>query len=78
MANENYNIIKPVDGLPNIPGLDHVKRRKQRKRRPDQNAPHKQDPEEPDESYEEPTTAEQSDLNTRNQHGQSEGIDYRA
>ncbi len=33
MADSDYNMIKPVEGLPNIPGLTPAKRREERKRR---------------------------------------------
>jgi hypothetical protein len=33
MADSDYNMIKPVEGLPNIPGLTPARRREERKRR---------------------------------------------
>lgn len=37
MADNNYNIIKPVDSLQNIPGLNPIDRRKERKRKQNSN-----------------------------------------
>ncbi|MFQ6034688.1 MAG: hypothetical protein ACE5NM_02435 [Sedimentisphaerales bacterium] len=43
MADNDYNIIKPVEGLQNIAGLTGAKRREERKRR--QNLPGEQEEE---------------------------------
>ncbi|MFC1676875.1 hypothetical protein ACFL3G_07430 [Planctomycetota bacterium] len=37
MADSNYNIIKPVDNLHNVAGLNPIERRKERKRKQNSN-----------------------------------------
>jgi len=45
MADKDYNIIKPVEGLQNITGLTPTRRREQRKRRQDLNKENKEEAE---------------------------------
>jgi hypothetical protein len=74
MAENNYNIIKPVESLQNIAQMGPVTRRQQRKRRENQ-------PDEHDQSQEQPETENQSqpvpDANI-NSASNSLTIDYRA
>lgn len=74
MADNDYNIIKPVEGLQNIGGLTPAKRREERKRK--QNL-HEQNQEE---SEQELNGSTEEDLNneiTENE-GDQHSIDYRA
>ncbi len=48
MLDSDYNMIKPVEGLPNIPGLTPARRREERKRRYHLPQQQKKTDEEPD------------------------------
>ena len=50
MADESYNIIKPVEGMRNIAGPSSVDRREQRRRRRDADEHHENESENLDES----------------------------
>lgn len=76
MADENYNIIKPVEALPNVAGSTPAKRRDRRKRRQDQHAEDNHQSEENNESLEAPQLDEQSDDVRQKQDPESTGIDY--
>ena len=43
MADSDYNMIKPVEGLPNISGLTPARRREERKRRHNLRDEHKEE-----------------------------------
>ena len=74
MAEDNYNIIKPVESLQNIAQMGSVTQRQQRKRRENQ-------PYEHDESQEQPETEAQNQMEpdvTINSASNNLTIDYRA
>lgn len=53
MADDNFNIIKPVKGLQNLSGLNPVRRREERRRRQNLNDQQdNQDEQQPDDSLE--------------------------
>lgn len=73
MADNDYNIIKPVESLYNIAGLTPVERRQERKRRDNLNPEHKEEPKQDlNESPEQENTTTKSDGDENNQHS----IDY--
>lgn len=75
MAENDTNIIKPVDGLQNMAGLTPARRREQRKRRQDLNKENEQETEQTlDESVDEEIIDGECTENGNNQHI----IDYRA
>jgi len=61
MAEDNFNIIKPVEGLQNLAGLNSVKRREERSRRQNLNDQQDdQDEQQPDDSSEQQDFKEES------------------
>jgi hypothetical protein len=75
MADNDYNIIKPVDGLQNIRGLTPAKRREERKRRQNLPAEHAEQPEaQPDGTLDQQDSDKEPDDQANDQHL----IDYRA
>jgi len=76
MVNNNYSVIKPVEGLPHIGGLNAANRRQQRKKKQNPNEhkdKHQSDENELNASIEE-GLENQSAENDQNQNS----IDYRA
>jgi len=73
MADSDYNIIKPVEGMQNIAGLTPARRREERKRRRE---PHRKkgqaSEQEPNESPDEDSLGNELDEDESNQHS----IDY--
>lgn len=70
MADENYSIIKPVEGMQNISGLTPAKRREERKRKDSQRkGKNKQN-----------RQLEEENLNDTSEQNEDDGgsIDYRA
>jgi len=55
MADNNYNIIKPVETLQNIKSIEATKRREERNKRKNQQQDEQQPQSEPDEQIEEDT-----------------------
>ncbi len=75
IADNDFNIIKPVEGLQNIAGLTPVKHREQRKRRQDLHEEKKGESEqEPDKSVGEQDLSDELTENEEDRHT----IDYRA
>jgi hypothetical protein len=74
MAEDNYNLINPVEALHNIAQLNPVSDRKQRKRKDKWDQKH-----EPRQEQAQDETTEQQDFNNTDQ-GKSDGhsIDFRA
>jgi len=72
MADNDSNIIKPVESLHNIAGLTPTKRREQRKRRQNLNA---EENKEPEEQLNEPVDEQDSDEPGENEDAQNT-IDY--
>lgn len=75
MADNDSNIVKPVEGMQNITGLSPARRRQQRKRRQDLHEKGKQNPESAKGGLDEKN---QGDEPTESEHPDSLGIDYRA
>ena len=72
MADNNYNIIKPVENLQNIGGVTPAKRREERKRRQNLKEQNEQEPEQQlNESVEEDLSNE-----TNESQGEQHSIDY--
>ncbi len=69
MADNNYNIIKPVESLQNIRGLTPAKRRKEGKKQQDL---HKRKEKEPEQEANEANEANEAVKNDEDQHS----IDY--
>lgn len=73
MPNNDYNIIKPVEGLHNIAGLTPAKRREERKRRQNMHAEHDEEAEqELNDSVEKQSAANAPTDNENDRHS----IDY--
>lgn len=75
MTDNDSNIVKPVEGLQNIAGLNPARRRQQRKRRQDLHKKGKQNPESAKSGLDEQN---QGDKLTESDNPDSVGIDYRA
>ena len=82
MAENDFNMVKPVESLQNIPGLSPAKRREERKRRQNTSGQKKEDSEQqPAEFIEESELSGESAYDTKDVKNQSQddaGIDYRA
>jgi len=82
MAENDFNMVKPVESLQNISGLSPAKRREERKRRQDTSEQKKEDSEQqPAEFIEESELSGESAHNTQNVKNRQQddaGIDYRA
>ncbi len=75
MPDNDSNIIKPVEGLQTIAGLNPIKRRQERKRRQDQQEQNEEEPQqEINESFDEESLSNEP---TETEKEQS-AIDYRA
>ncbi len=75
MADNDYNIIKPVESLYNIAGLTPVKQRQQRKRRQNLQSKNKEKPEEePNDSIKQ----QNSDIEITDDADDEHSIDYHA
>ena len=74
MVDDNSSIIKSVESLQNIPGLNPVKRREQRKRRQSHQQSQEQNSQLPDESLEKKQSIDGFDEDPENKHT----VDYRA
>lgn len=69
MADNDYNIIKPVESLQNITGLTPAKRREERKRRQNLQAEHREEAEEqPNGALDEQTSDNEPDDEENDQH----------
>ncbi len=68
MADSDYSVIKPVESLPTIQGMEPTKRRQERKRRQPS----------PDQRHEEPETEETSEPEAPCNDDDPHSIDYRA
>ena len=75
MADNDYNIIKPVATLQNIGGLASIKRQKEKKRKQDS---HEQKKQEPQQKPNESIGAEDTGTKLTENEGDSHFIDYRA
>jgi len=82
MAENNFNMVKPVESLQNISGLSPAKRREERKRRQDTSGQKKESSEQqPAEFIEEPELSGKSAhgaQDVKNRQRDDAGIDYRA
>lgn len=82
MAENDFNMVKPVESLQNISGLSPAKRREERKRRQDTSGQKKEDSQQqPEEFIEEPELSDKSARGTqdvKNRQQDDAGIDYRA
>jgi hypothetical protein len=82
MAENDLNMVKPVESLQNISGLSPAKRREERKRRQDTSGQEKEDSEQqPAEFIEESKPSGKSARGTqgvKNRQQDNAGIDYRA
>jgi len=67
MADNDFNTIKPVEGLQNIQGLKPTERRQERRRRQDGQAKHHEEPEE---------TQDDAEDRPKLDDGQAHEIDY--
>jgi len=74
MADYDSNLIKPVDGLKNITGLDPVKHREERKRR--QQLHHENEEKDESAGEEETPPEERTTGNKRDINSDGIGIDY--
>lgn len=75
MADNDYNIIKPVEGLQTIGGLTPAKRRKERKQRQDL---HKQNEEQPEQKLNDSIDEQGLRSELAEDEGNQNTIDYRA
>jgi hypothetical protein len=82
MAENDFNMVKPVESLQNISGLSPAKRREERKRRQDTSGQKKENSEQqPAEFIEEPELSGKSARgaqDVKNRQQDDAGIDYRA
>jgi hypothetical protein len=82
MAENDFNMVKPVESLQNISGLSPAKRREERKRRQNTTGQKKEDSEQqPAEFIEESELSGESARSTqdvKNRQQDDAGIDYRA
>ena len=82
MAENDFNMVKPVESLQNIPGLSPAKRREERKRRQNTSGQKKEDSEQPPAEFieeSEPSGESAHDMqDVKNQQQEDAGIDYRA
>ncbi len=82
MAENDFNMVKPVESLQNISGLTPAKRREERKRRQDTSGQKKEDSQQPPAEFiEEPELSGESAYDTqdiKNRQQDDAGIDYRA
>ena len=77
MADDNFNIIKPVESPQNIAGLTPAKRREERKRRQDLHKQKREEPEqEPNESVDEETIGNELTENKNDRNPDGIEIDY--
>ena len=75
MPDDNFNIIKPVEGLQNLAGLNPVRRREERKRRQNlKDQQDDQDEQQPDDSLEQQDFSEETVEYEDEQHT----VDYHA
>jgi len=80
MADNDFNVIKPVESLQNITGLTPARRREQRKRRRNRHEGETQESAEDElnESVDEQTISSEFTENGNGQTPDDTGIDYRA
>jgi len=76
MVNNNYNIIKPVEGLPQIGGLISAKRRRQQKKK--QTAGEHEDKQDSDEKQQNASVEEDIENQIAEFKQDENSIDYRA
>ena len=76
MADNDLNMIKPVEVLQSVTGLTPVERREERRKKQYQN---QQEPEDQlEESIDEQTNDDEATLNNENENTDDIGIDFRA
>ena len=78
MADNDYSIIKPVEGLENIAALDAVKRREERKRRKQMNEQKNEEDQQTIDSADEQIIDNKPAQNKNSENPDTNTVDYQA